>query len=156
MKTKTINLTDIIPEGFIIDSLNENKTAINLKQIPKDIKEQIKTLQDAIDELGEQDEEVKFLRLLEPIGKETHILYKQQAVVIAKALNEGWIADYAITDQSKYEPRFYYDSSAGGFVFFDYGYWVTDTYVGSHLCFHSSELAKYFGNQFIEIHRKYL
>ena len=155
MKTKTINLTDIIPEGFIIDSLNENKTAINLKQIPKDIKEQIKTLQDAIDELGEQDEEVKFLRLLEPIGKETHVYGRQEAVVIAKALQEDWVADFSDSDQRKYTP-YYEVSSAGGFVYLGYGRWHTVTYVGSHLCFHSSELTKYFGTQFIEIHRKYL
>ena len=125
-------------------------------EIPNSIFERIKTLQDAIDELGEQDEEVIELRKLEDAGIVSHILYHQQAVVIAKSLNEGWVADFSNSYQPKYEARFYYDSSAGGFVYNDYDYWDTNTDVGSHLCFPTSELAKYFGTQFIEIHNKYL
>ena len=145
-----------IPEGFKINNFDINSGVVKFTSIPKSITERIKTIEDAINELGEDDEEVAELRKLLIANITSHILYRQQAVVIAKALNEGWIADYTNIDQSKYEPRFYYDSSAGGFVYHDNGYWFTRAYVGSRLCFHSSELAKYFGNQFIEIHRKYL
>jgi len=152
MKTLQIE----IPEGFKIDSFDTTTGQIKFAPVPKDIFERVQSLQDAINELGEDDEEVKFLRFLEPIGKETHVYGRQEAVVIAKALNEGWLADYTNSNQSKYEARFYYDSSAGGFVFDDHDCWNSTAVVGSRLCFHSSELAKYFGNQFIEIHRKYL
>lgn len=143
-----------IPEGFKIDNFDINSGVIEFT--PKSIIERIETLQDAINELGEDDEEVAELRKLLIANITSHILYRQQAVVIAKALNEGWIADYTNSDQTKYEPRFYYDSSAGGFVYCDLDLWHTLAGVGSRLFFHSSELAKYFGTQFIDIHRKYL
>lgn len=145
-----------IPEGFKIDNFDINSGVVKFTPIPKSIFERVQSLQDAINELGEDDEEVKFLRFLEPIGKETHVYGRQEAIIIAKALNEGWIADHSNSDQTKYEVRFYYDSSAGGFVYFVLDDWYSGTRVGSRLCFHSSELAKYFGKQFIEIHRKYL
>ena len=145
-----------IPEGFKIDNFDINSGVVKFTPIPKSITERIKTIEDAINELGEDDEEVAELRKLLIANITSHILYRQQAVVIAKALNEGWVPDYTNSKQNKFEPRFYYDSSAGGFVFYDYGRWSSATSVGSRLCFHSSELAKYFGNQFIEIHRKYL
>ena len=151
MKTLQIE----IPEGFKIDTFDTTTGQIKFAPIPKSIFERIKTLQDAIDELGEQDEEVKFLRLLEPIGKETHVYGRQEAVVIAKALQEDWVADFSDSDQRKYTP-YYEASSAGGFVYHDYASWGTDTHVGSRLCFKSRELAEYAGKQFIEIHNKYL
>ena len=145
-----------IPEGFKIDNFDINSGVVKFTPIPKNIIERVKSIDDAINELGETDVEVAELRKLENANITSHILYKQQAVVIAKALNEGWIADYTNIDQTKYEPRLYYDSSAGGFVCYDYGRWSSATSVGSRLCFHSSKLAKYFGTQFIDIYRKYL
>ena len=144
-----------IPKGFKIEDFDINSGII--KFTTESIIERIKSIDDAINELGEEDEEVKLLRFLEPIiGEETHVYGHQEAVVIAKSLNEGWVADFSNSHQPKYEARFYYDSSAGGFVYNDYDYWDTNTDVGSHLCFPTSELAKYFGTQFIEIHNKYL
>ena len=145
-----------IPEGFKIDNFDINSGVVKFTPIPKNIIERVKSIDDAINELGETDVEVAELRKLENANITSHILYKQQAVVIAKALNEGWIADYTNIDQTKHEPRFYYDSSAGGFVCYDYGRWSSAASVGSRLCFHSSKLAKYFGTQFIDIYRKYL
>ena len=145
-----------IPEGFKIDNFDINSGVVKFTPIPKNIIERVKSIDDAINELGEVDVEVAELRKLENANITSHILYKQQAVVIAKALNEGWIADYTNSDQTKYEVRFYYDSSAGGFVYDVYVRWLTYSLVGSRLFFPTSELAKYFGTQFIEIHNKYL
>ena len=145
-----------IPEGFKIDNFDINSGVVKFTPIPKNIIERVKSIDDAINELGETDVEVAELRKLENANITSHILYKQQAVVIAKALNEGWIADYTNIYQTKYEPRFYYDSSAGGFDYDCFGRWNAGAAVGSRLCFHSPELAKYFGTQFINIHRKYL
>ena len=143
-----------IPEGFKIDNFDINSGIV--KFIPKNIIERVKSIDDAINELGEDDEDVKALRVIENLSIPKHIISQLQSIIIAKALNEGWIADYTNIDQTKYEPRFYYDSSAGGFFYYDYGLWSSATSIGSRLCFHSSKLAKYFGTQFIDIHRKYL
>ena len=142
-----------IPKGFKIENFDINSGVI--KFTPESIIERIKSIDDAINELGEQDEEVKFLRLLEPIGKETHVYGRQEAVVIAKALNEGWVADFSDSDQRKYTPH-YYDSFTVGFVYFACNFCTTTSSVGSSLCFPTSEIGKYFGTQFIEIHNKYL
>lgn len=152
---KTIEIPIQVPNGFKIDSLDKEKSLITCSEIPKSINERIKTLQDAIDELGELDEEVIELRKLENSEITSHVLYHQQAVVIAKALQDGWVADFSDSDQWKYT-AYYKISSSGGFVSFDFDYWFTFSAVGSRLCFPTSELAKYFGTQFIEIHRKYL
>ena len=143
-----------IPKGFKIEDFDINSGII--KFTTESIIERIKSIDDAINELGEDDEDVKALRVIENLSIPKHIISQLQSIIIAKALNEGWIADYTNIDQTKYEPRFYYDSSAGGFVCYDYGRWSSATSVGSRLCFHSSKLAKYFGTQFIDIYRKYL
>ncbi|WP_353166740.1 hypothetical protein [Empedobacter brevis] len=156
MKTKTINLTDIIPEGFIIESLNENKTAINLKEIPKDIKERINSIETAISELGEDDEDVKAFRVIENLPIPKHIIAQLQLVIIAKALNEGWTPDWSDSSQYKYCPWFDMEnSSSGGFVFDDYDYWSTLSVVGSRLCFKSRDLVEYAGKQFKDIYEEY-
>ena len=143
-----------IPKGFKIEDFDINSGII--KFTTESIIERIKSIDDAINELGEDDEDVKALRVIENLSIPKHIISQLQSIIIAKALNEGWIADYTNIDQTKYEPRFYYDSSAGGFVCYDYCRWSSATSVGSRLCFHSSKLAKYFGTQFIDIYRKYL
>ena len=143
-----------IPKGFKIEDFDINSGII--KFTTESIIERIKSIDDAINELGEDDEDVKALRVIENLSIPKHIISQLQSIIIAKALNEGWIADYTNIGQTKYEPRFYYDSSAGGFVCYDYGRWSSATSVGSRLCFHSSKLAKYFGTQFIDIYRKYL
>ena len=145
-----------IPEGFKIDNFDINSGVVKFTPIPKNIIERVKSIDDAINELGETDVEVAELRKLENANITSHILYKQQAVVIAKALNEGWIVDHSNPDQVKYEPQFYYDSFTVGFVYFACNFWTTTSSVGSSLCFPTSEIGKYFGTQFIEIHNKYL
>ncbi|WP_353166743.1 hypothetical protein [Empedobacter brevis] len=150
---KTIQIE--IPEGFKIDSFDETTGQIKFAPVPKNIIERIKTLQDAINELGEQDEQVIELRKLENTGITNHILFHQQAVVIAKALQDGWEADFSDSNQFKYT-AYFKASSSGGFVCSVFAYWNSYTTVGSRLCLPTSELAKYFGTQFIEIHNKYL
>ncbi|QHC84945.1 hypothetical protein AS589_09270 [Empedobacter brevis] len=153
MKTKTINLTDIIPDGYIIDSLNENKTVINLKEIPKDITERIKSVEDACNELGEDDEDVKALRVIENLDIPKHIISQLQSIIIVKALNEGWIPDWSNSSQYKYFPWFDMEnSSSGGFVCYGYDGRGANAPVGSRLCLKSSELAEYAGKQFKEIY----
>lgn len=145
-----------IPEGFKIDNFDINSGVVKFTPIPKDIFERVQSLQDAINELGETDVEVAELRKLVIANITSHILYRQQAVVIAKALNEDWVPDFSNLEQTKYEPWFEFNSSADGFLRYNYLGRGTSTDVGSLLCFKSRELAEYFGKQFIEIHRKYL
>ncbi len=77
------------------------------------------------------------------------IAYKKLKV-IAKALNEGWVPDWNNSNQYKYYPYF---NMQGGFSFNDFVYIFTLSYVGSRLCFKSSELATYMGQQFEPLYK---
>lgn len=127
------------------------------KTFQLDIKERIKTLDDAILELGETDVEVIELRKLQNAGITSHILKQQMAVVIIKSLNEGWIADWRDSRQYKYFAWFHMGSSSGsGFSYYDFADWHTSSHVGSRLALKSSELAKYVGTQFLEIFKDFM
>ena len=152
MKTLQIE----IPEGFKIDSFDITTGQIKFTPTPKDIKEQIKTFQDAIIKLGEEDEDVKAFRSIENLEIPKHIIAHLQLIIIAKALNEGWTPNWSDSRQYKYYPWFDMEnSSAGGFVYCDGGYWFALTAVGSRLCYSSRELVEYAGKQFKDIYEEY-
>ncbi len=71
------------------------------------------------------------------------------AKLVCIAYNEGWIPDWNNTNEYKYFPYFKMGSSSGvGFSSVDYDYWVTNSNVGSRLCFKSADLAKHAGKLF--------
>ena len=122
----------------------------------KDITERVKSIEDAIRELGNNDVEVIQLNRMKSIGLQNHIIGNQELIVIAKALNEGWQPDWQNDNEYKYFPWFDMDnsSSAGRFSFGDAGLLRSASCVGSRLCFKSRELSNYAGNQFEDIYRK--
>ncbi len=127
------------------------------KTFLKDIKDRIKSIDDAIAELGENDIEVVELRKLQAVGITSHIFYQQMTVVFTKALNEGWKPDWTNSSEYKYFAWFKMGSSSGvGFAYYVCGSWGTDSYVGSRLCFKSRDLAEYAGKQFAEIYKEFM
>ena len=122
----------------------------------KDITERVKSIEDAIRELGNNDVEVIQLNRMKSIGLQNHIIGNQELIVIAKALNEGWQPDWQNDNEYKYFPWFDMDnsSSAGRFSFDGAGGQYSHSNVGSRLCFKSRELSNYAGNQFEDIYRK--
>ena len=122
----------------------------------KDITERVKSVEDAIRELGNNDVEVIQLNRMKSIGLQNHIIGNQELIVIAKALNEGWQPDWQNDNQYKYFPWFDMDdsSSAGRFSFGGADHLGSASAVGSRLCFKSRELSNYAGNQFEDIYRK--
>lgn len=145
-----------IPKGYKVKSFDKETGEIFFEEKPKNIMERIKTIHDAVAELGEYDVEVIEFLKLEKAGIGGHILFYQKAVVIAKALNEGWLPNWNDSNECKYFPWFNMGSSSGGFSFNYCAYWYTNSYVGSSLCFKSHELAEYAGKQFIEIYEKFM
>lgn len=144
---------------------------------PKDIKERVKTFDDAIQELGEKHPVVKDYRIftINPTLSADIIAYLKLRI-IAAALNEGWEPTFG-KDEWRYFPWFYIyskeeleemddeergrvvgraDNSAsagGGLAYADAhdasSYSVANH--GSRLAFKSEELAAYCGQQFIDI-----
>lgn len=71
--------------------------------------------------------------------------------IITMVLNEGWEPDWDNEDEPKYYP--YFKMYPSGFAFHDtlYGYTFATAGCGSRLRFRTSELARYAGEQFVDI-----
>lgn len=121
---------------------------------PKDITKRVRTYADACAVLG-----------IEPINEEVftklgftkdEIAYRKLKTVI-EALNEGWRPDWSNRNEYKYWNWFVYSTSFAGFGC-AYTYTaptVTNTYVGSRLCFKTRELAAYAGRQFEDLYNDF-
>ncbi len=117
------------------------------------VMERIKSFEDACEDQGIKPEDV-----LPYQGK---ITMEQEAInayiklrVIAKSLQEDWTADWSNSNQKKWRVWFEYKAVVGFVVIgTDCVYTYAGTYSGSRLCLPTSELARYFGEQFIELHR---
>ena len=87
---------------------------------------------------------------------------RKKLEVITAALNEGWSPDWNNTNEYKYYPYFYiaprkYGAAAGlscaGTI---YSASITGASVGSRLCFHDHETARYAGKTFTELFEQLL
>jgi hypothetical protein len=119
------------------------------------ITDRVKTFEDALAIVGAS-ENVTILLNYKGIDKDMiAALSFAKLTIIAKALNEGWVPDWANGNQYKWYP--YFEWKAGfGFSYTYYGFWRTFANVGSRLCFKSEELAIYAGKQFQSIYNDFL
>ena len=140
MKKTTIQ----IPEGYKIKELNTETGEVLFEPVLKDIKERIKTFEDACKELGIKPDDVLHSALERDI---VSINAYSKLIVIARALNEGWEPNWNDSSEYKYYPWLQYKSGVG-FSSSVYVFTCTDTCVGSRLCFKSRELAEYAAVQF--------
>lgn len=104
-------------------------------------------------------------RLVEAITP-THIevlIAINKLFTIAEAWNkeDGFFPNFSAWNQDKWFPRFRYDDAAAGFVCADAHYTSTHytptnatAFIGSRLCFKTSERAAQFGKQFTDIYNR--
>lgn len=171
MKSKKLEIE--IPEGKTAVWRNGILTLIDEPE--KDVKERIKTFEDACREIGIDAE--AWSRDKISLGLEPDVLAFLKLRIIVKALNEGWEPQF-IEDEYRYYPWFilytgeeynkldeeeksrvvyrsyYSHANALGSVSYAYAAYVssyTDAYVGVRLAFKTSELAAYCGRQFLDI-----
>lgn len=118
-------------------------------QLSDDIKERVKTFEDACAEEGKTPESV--LPYKDPQDDhERGLNAMAKMLVIAKALNEGWTPDWTNGNQRKWYPWFKHNGAGFGFSFSYCVYTDSHSDVGSRLCFQTEELADYAGKQFIK------
>ena len=124
------------------------ETKVAEKEVKENVIVRIKTFEDAMKETG-RPEVPDFSNLPEDLRDYFKAQYK--IIVVVEALNEGWKADWEDDDEPKYYPYFY--MSSGVFVFYDTYYYFSYASAGdgSRLCFKTRELARYAGEQFLEI-----
>lgn len=150
---------------------------------PRDIKERVKTFDDAVVILGNDNQAVIDYYAIADETCTEDILAFAKLRVIAEALNEGWKPKFD-SDECRYYPWFYIytkeeyekldedekkacrvvgrsvnSSYAGGGVVCALAFGASSysyTYYGSRLAFKTIELAEYCGKQFIDIWAEYL
>lgn len=88
---------------------------------------------------------------------------RRKLETITEALNEGWKPDWNNTDQCKYYPYFFIRENAkaegtAGLSSANTSNAASNTRasVGSRLCFHDSDTARYAGNTFTELYEQIL
>jgi hypothetical protein len=112
------------------------------------------TLQDALDYLGEEDEEVINLRQLYKTTVSDRILSNQEAVCFNRALNEKHTFDWNDGNERKYRIWWHMDT----FRFYDSCCSCVYTCVPASLCFKNENLANCAGNNknYQEICKKFM
>ncbi len=115
-----------------------------------DIKDRVKTYEDACAELERQPYNEDALMKL---GLTRNDIAYQKMVVIVEALNEGWKPDVCDSNVRRWYPWFKPNGSPSSFAFSDssYGYEFAYAGSGSRLALKSEELADYCGVQFLEL-----
>lgn len=119
----------------------------------KSIRDRVKTFEDALAIVGKNPNRDI---LLQYNGADKEIIAAVAFLklsIICRALNEDWVPDWSNSDERKYYAWLEYgerEASPSGFGFSRSRYDDSNTYsiVGSRLCYKSSELAIYAGQQF--------
>ena len=123
--------------------------------IPKKITDRVKTFQDACDVLGIKPDNKVSVTIDGAMTQDSKSIQAYcKLIIIARALNEGWVPDWKNSNQYKYYPWF--DMSSGSGLSFDgCDFLGSLSLVGSRLCFKSRELAIYAANQFNDIYKDF-
>lgn len=120
---------------------------------PKDFRS-IKTFNDVCLENGTTEQE--FNNKFENIGLDLNTINYEKIKLIVKAINQGWFPDWKDRKQYKYYPWFEIDKAGAFCLDVDLSASFVTVYVGSRLCFESSEKCRYAAEQFIDIYKAYL
>ena len=101
----------------------------------KDIKERVKSIDDACNVLGDNDKDVIDYRSMQALNLQDHVLGSQELIIITKALNEGWTPDW---DNGQWDTWFNWfyggSSSSGRFSFNNSDNQNSNSNCSSHLC----------------------
>lgn len=120
------------------------------------VTDRIKTFEDALEECPASENSKS---LLQYNGHDKDMIGAQallKLTIISRALNEGWVPDWTNSNQYKYYPWFEWKKNSLGLSFHVYDFSYPNTYVGSRLCYKTSELAEYAARQFEDIYRDFL
>lgn len=121
------------------------------------ITDRVKTFEDACAELGKNPTE----ELPYKIPMNARQEFANAAVmldIIAEALCEGVVLNWADSNQQKWYPWFNEYTPGAGFRYYGTSYYWSDADAGGwvRLCLPTSKLAEYFGKQFLPIWNKFL
>lgn len=150
---KVIELTEEDEDTTVFDFYTD-------EQEYEEITDRVKSYTDACNVLGiepmnEQD--------MKEQGYRPDEIARRKLETITEALNEGWKPDWNNTNEYKYYPYFYIEENAKAqgaaglsFAITDNAASTTAAHVGSRLCFHDRETARYAGRTFTELYEQFL
>ena len=113
----------------------------------------IKSFEDACTHLGITPELPQLVNGCQELLKPLLAAYK--LMVVFKAINNGWIPDWANTDQTKWFPWFWVHSSGADFSRSDSHDGYQCTIVGSRLCCDSSDKCQYIADTFEDLYKDF-
>lgn len=149
MNTLKIN----IPKGFEVDNFNVATGEVTFKESKKPLLERIKDFDDILKELSDKDVDVKEFRKLEKANVADYILNNQKAVLIAKALNAGWIPNWKDYSEYKYFVYKNYYNSAPSLGYYRY---YGSSLASARLCFKNKESVVFAYTTFLEIYESFM
>ena len=126
-----------------------------MKKENKNITELVKTFEDARKLTGRPDVP-DFSNL--PTDMRKHFEAQYKMIVIAEALNEGWVPDVCDSSVYRWYPWFKTNGSPSSFAFRDsyYDDALANAGSGSRLCLKNKELSEYCGKQFIDLWKQFI
>lgn len=116
----------------------------------------IKTFEDAMEYLGEEDDTVKEYLAIRTLKLPADIKGNYYLRIIVKAINGGIVMNDNDIKKYRYYPYFNATGSSDGFSYGSYSLWYSSASVPSRLCFLDSERAIYAGQQFTKIYKDFL
>lgn len=172
-----------IPDGYNAEwqTIDGKQMLVLVEEKPKCVTDRIKTFEDAVKELGEDNHLCVCYNKVRDCGEPSIVAYAKLCIIIA-ALNEGWKPQFT-KDEYRYFSWFYvytqeeidkmdeenkkelllwggnaYNGSIGGLVcsYSDDSFSYSYSSIGARLALKTSELARYCGKQFISIWADYL
>ena len=145
-ETSDNNIKKILEESF-------GKNIFNMK-----ITDRINSIEDVISILGENDDDVMEYRILMKYSRNKYNIANTLLTMITKVLNEGWVPNWADTNEKKWFSWWKQESPSSRFVFVgtDCVLWTTGTVGGSRLCFREKSLAAFAANRFPQIYNDFL
>lgn len=149
----TLNLTEEQAKklyAYVDDDVRKLLEDACGKKVLTDVRDRVKTYEDACAELGRYPYNEDALMKL---GLTRNDIAYQKMVVIVEALNEGWKPDVCDSNVRRWYPWFKPNGSPSSFAFDDSGCDCGDAGAGSgsRLALKSEELAGYCGIQFLEL-----
>lgn len=145
-----------IPDGRRAEWVNGVLTLVN--DTPKDVRDRVKTFEDACAELGDIHPFVQQYYYTassykgDPISED--LITYLRLRIIATALNEGWEPKFE-KDERRWYPWFNIEQGNWVYATSFYAGSGSLSSVGVRLVFKSKELAEYAGKQFIDIYKDF-
>jgi hypothetical protein len=153
METTKINKSDAIK---LYKGADESGKKVLLEILGKEYFDEARSI---LDQIGSVEDALTFLGIKESdilipcphplLSRDIDSMNAQAlAILIARAINEGWEPNWDDANEQKWYPFFKRTAKGFGFSHAYYGYTDTSTATGSRLCFQTEAKAKHFGIKF--------